>query len=191
MLTKVLKMDIIQTNIKDLYLIEPKIFRDDRGYFYESFSQREFDEKIGKIHFVQENQSKSKYGVIRGLHFQLNSKAQSKLVRCVQGRILDVAVDLREDSPTFLQYFSVELSEENNKQLFIPKGFAHGFSTLSDTAILQYKCDEFYAPGHEGAILWSDPKLAINWGLSAEDTVVSPKDGIAPSLEQYLKTRAF
>lgn len=169
-------MNIIQTEIKGVVIIEPKIFGDDRGYFFESFSQREFEEKVAKTTFVQDNESKSRYGVLRGLHFQKEPYAQSKLVRVVKGRVLDVAVDIREGSPTFGKHVSVDLSGENKRQLFIPRGFAHGFVVLSEEAIFLYKCDNYYAPDSEGGILWNDPKLKIDWRIPAEDIILSEKD---------------
>lgn len=175
-------MEIINTAIPGVIILEPDIFCDDRGYFFESFSEREFKEKVGDIRFVQDNESLSRYGVVRGLHFQKPPFEQSKLVRVVKGRVLDVVVDLRRDSAFFGKHLAVELSEENHRQLFVPRGFAHGFSVLSDEALLQYKCDNFYACGSEGAILWNDPDLAIDWGIPVEDAVLSPKDRTNPLL---------
>ena len=169
-------MNVIKTDIEGVVIIEPTIFKDDRGYFFESFSQREFNEKVAPIVFVQDNESKSSYGVIRGLHFQKPPYAQSKLVRCVKGRVLDVAVDIREGSPTYGQWVSCELNEDNHRQFFIPQGFAHGFSVLSDEAVFQYKCDNFYNKESEGAILWCDPELNINWKIYHEDVIISDKD---------------
>jgi dTDP-4-dehydrorhamnose 3,5-epimerase len=169
-------MNVIKTKIEGVVIIEPKIFKDDRGYFYESFNQKEFDEKVCKTVFVQDNQSKSSYGVIRGLHFQKPPHAQSKLVRCIKGRVLDVAVDIRKGSPTFGQYVSVELTEDNHLQFFIPRGFAHGFSVLSEEAVFQYKCDNFYAPESEGAIIWNDPEINVDWRVPEEEVRVSEKD---------------
>jgi dTDP-4-dehydrorhamnose 3,5-epimerase len=169
-------MNVIKTKIEGVVIIEPKIFKDDRGYFYESFNQKEFDEKVCKTVFVQDNQSKSSYGVIRGLHFQKPPHAQSKLVRCIKGRVLDVAVDIRKGSPTFGQYVSVELTEDNHLQFFIPRGFAHGFSVLSEEAVFQYKCDNFYAPESEGGIAWNDPKIGIDWKIPVKDIILSDKD---------------
>lgn len=169
-------MNVIKTALEGVYIIEPRIFSDDRGYFFESFSQREFDEKIAPIKFVQDNESKSTFGVVRGLHFQRPPHAQSKLVRVVKGRVLDVAVDIRPDSPTFGQHVAVELSDENHRQFFIPQGFAHGFAVLSDEAIFQYKCDNFYAPQSEGAIIWNDPQLAIDWKIDPDKIILSHKD---------------
>lgn len=156
-------MNVIKTDIEGVVIIEPKLFEDSRGYFFESFSQKEFNEKVANINFVQDNESKSSYGVIRGLHFQKPPYAQSKLVRCVRGKVLDVALDIREGSPTYGKHVAVELSEDNHRQLFIPKGFAHGFSVLSDEAIFQYKCDEFYHPEAEGGISLLDDSLGIDW----------------------------
>lgn len=179
-------MNIIETEIKGVYIIEPKIFGDNRGYFFESFSQREFESVIGPVTFVQDNQSRSSYGVVRGLHFQRPPHAQAKLVRVVKGKVLDVAVDLRNDSPTFGKYVAVELSDENHRQVFIPKGFAHGFSVLSEEAVFQYKCDEYYAPESEAAIAWDDQDLNIDWKVPAEDVVLSAKDRNHPSLKDYI-----
>ena len=156
-------MNVIKTDIEGVVIIEPKLFEDSRGYFFESFSQKEFNEKVANINFVQDNESKSSYGVIRGLHFQKPPYAQSKLVRCVRGKVLDVALDIREGSPTYGKHVAVELSEDNHRQLFIPKGFAHGFSVLSDEAVFQYKCDEFYHPEAEGGISLLDDSLGIDW----------------------------
>lgn len=169
-------MKIIRTNIEGLLIIEPTIFEDSRGYFMESFSQKEFQKIVGKIDFVQENESKSKYGVVRGLHFQQGEYAQAKLVRVVIGSVLDVAVDIRVGSPTFGQHLAIELSEDNKRQLFIPRGFAHGFSVLSEEAIFQYKCDNYYNPQSEGAILWNDPQLNIDWKIPQENILLSDKD---------------
>ena len=169
-------MEIVKTDIEGVVIIEPKVFGDARGYFFESFSQREFDEKIGKIDFVQDNESKSCYGVLRGLHFQNPPYSQAKLVRCVRGRVLDVAVDIRKGSPTYGKYVAVELSEDNHKTLFIPRGFAHGFSVLSETAVFQYKCDNYYAPQSEGALQWDDKDLNINWLISENNVILSEKD---------------
>lgn len=179
-------MNIVETEIKGVFIIEPKVFGDNRGYFFESFSQREFESVIGPVTFVQDNQSKSSYGVVRGLHFQKPPHAQAKLVRVVKGKVLDVAVDLREDSPTFGKYMAVELSDENHRQVFIPKGFAHGFSVLSEEAVFQYKCDEYYAPESEAAIAWDDQGLNIDWKVPAEDVVLSAKDRNHPSLKDYI-----
>ena len=176
-------MNIIETDIKGLYVIEPKVFGDSRGYFFEAFSQREFEKVIGPVNFVQDNESKSSYGVVRGLHFQKGENAQAKLVRAVRGRVLDVAVDLREGSPTYGRHFAIELTEENHRQLFIPKGFAHGFSVLSEEAVFQYKCDAYYAPESEGAVAWDDPDLAIDWRIPADKVILSAKDSCHPRLK--------
>ena len=178
-------MEVIKTNIEGVVIIEPRIFKDDRGYFFESFSQREFEEKVCKTTFVQDNESKSSYGVLRGLHFQKPPFAQSKLVRVIKGAVLDVAVDIRKGSPTFGQYVSVELTGENHRQFFIPRGFAHGFSVLSEEVIFQYKCDNFYSPQSEGAIAWNDPDLNIDWRIPAEKVVLSEKDSKHPRLKDW------
>ena len=169
-------MKIIETAIEDVVIIEPRLFKDERGYFFESFSQREFEEKIRKISFVQDNESKSSYGVLRGLHFQKPPYAQSKLVRVIKGAVLDVAVDIRKGSPTFGKHGAVKLTEENHLQLFIPRGFAHGFSVLSQEVIFQYKCDNFYAPQSEGALAWDDSDLNINWRIPTNQIILSEKD---------------
>lgn len=169
-------MNIIKTDIEGVIIIEPRIFKDDRGYFFESFNQKEFEEKVCRTTFVQDNESKSSYGVLRGLHFQKPPFAQSKLVRVVKGAVLDVAVDIRVGSPTFGNYVAVELTGENHRQFFIPRGFAHGFSVLSEEVIFQYKCDNFYAPECEGAIAWDDPDLGIDWRLPVNEVVLSEKD---------------
>ena len=178
-------MEIIKTNIEGVVIIEPRIFKDDRGYLFESFSQREFEEKVCKTTFVQDNESKSSYGVLRGLHFQKPPFAQSKLVRVIKGAVLDVAVDIRKGSLTFGQYVSVELTGENHRQFFIPRGFAHGFSVLSEEVIFQYKCDNFYSPQSEGAIAWNDPDLNIDWRIPAEKVVLSEKDSKHPRLKDW------
>ena len=157
-------------------IIEPRVFEDARGYFFESFSQREFDEKVRKINFVQDNESMSQYGVMRGLHFQRPPFTQSKLVRCTKGAVLDVAVDIRKGSPTYGQHVAVELSEENRRQFFVPKGFAHGFSVLSDVAVFQYKCDEFYHPEADGGISILDESLGIDWRIPTDKAILSEKD---------------
>lgn len=182
-------MEVIKTDIEGVVIIEPKIFGDARGYFYESFNAAEFESKTGvKTTFVQDNQSKSSYGVLRGLHFQKPPYAQSKLVRVVQGCVVDVAVDIRKGSPTFGKYVAVELSDENHRQLFIPRGFAHGFIVKSPTAIFQYKCDNLYAPQAEGAIAWDDTEIGIDWGVDTNDILLSEKDKHHPTLAeaQYL-----
>ena len=178
-------MTVLETSIDGLLIIEPRVFEDSRGYFFESWSQREFDRLIGHIDFVQDNESRSSYGVVRGLHFQKPPFTQAKLVRCTRGRVLDVAVDLRKGSPTFLQHVAVELSEENRRQFFIPKGFAHGFSVLSETAVFQYKCDEFYHPEADSGIQLLDPRLGIDWMVPEEDMILSEKDRLrAPVTEE-------
>ena len=177
-------MNVIKTDIEGVVIIEPKVFGDSRGYFFESYSQRDFDAAVGQVRFVQDNESKSCYGVVRGLHFQKPPFAQSKLVRAVKGSVLDVAVDIRAGSPTFGKHVAVELSEENRRQLFIPKGFAHGFAVLSEEAVFQYKCDSFYAPGSEGAIAWDDPTLGIDWRIPLNKVILSEKDKHHPSLSK-------
>ena len=177
-------MEVIRTAIDGPVIIEPRIFRDDRGYFFESFSEREFREKVADVHFVQDNESRSCYGVIRGLHFQKPPFAQAKLVRVIKGSVLDVAVDIRRGSPTFGRYVAVELTGDNHRQFFIPRGFAHGFSVLSDEVVFQYKCDSFYAPQSEGAIAWDDPDLAIDWRIPADRAILSEKDRRHPRLKE-------
>lgn len=169
-------MEVIQTSIDGVVILEPKVFRDARGYFFESFSQREFEEKVRKINFVQDNESMSSYGVIRGLHFQRPPFTQSKLVRCVKGRVLDVAVDIRKGSPTYGHHVAVELSEWNHRQFFVPRGFAHGFSVLSEIAVFQYKCDNFYTQEADGGISIKDETLGINWQIPVEKAILSEKD---------------
>lgn len=169
-------MKITTTAIEGVVILEPKVFGDERGYFFESFSQREFEEKVCKTTFVQDNESSSRYGVLRGLHFQKPPHAQAKLVRVVKGKVLDIAVDIRKGSPTFGHHVSIELSGENKRQLFIPRGFAHGFAVLSNEVVFQYKCDRYYVPHSEGGILWNDPALGIDWKLPAEDVILSEKD---------------
>lgn len=177
-------MEVIRTEIEGVVIIEPRIFRDERGYFYESFSAKEFAEKVSPdTVFVQDNQSCSSYGVVRGLHFQKPPHAQAKLVRVIEGRVLDVAVDIRKGSPTYGKHVAVELTGENHRQLFIPRGFAHGFAVLSPTALFQYKCDSFYAPQSEGAVIWNDPALGIEWWIPAEDIILSEKDKRHPLLK--------
>lgn len=177
-------MNIIPTFIDGLYIIEPKIFPDPRGYFFESYSKKDFDGLIGPVDFVQDNESSSCYGVVRGLHFQKGEHAQAKLVRCVEGTVLDVAVDIRRGSPTFGKWFSVELSGENHRQFFLPKGMAHGFAVLSERAIFQYKCDSPYCPDSEGAIAWNDPDLGIDWRIPQDKVILSPKDSNHPLLRE-------
>lgn len=184
-------MNIIKTAIEGLVIIEPRLFRDDRGYFFESFNQIEFETKVCKTTFVQDNESKSNYGVIRGLHFQKPPFAQSKLVRVVKGAVLDVAVDIRKGSPTFGNYVSVELTEDNHRQFFIPRGFAHGFSVLSENAIFQYKCDNFYHSECEGKIAWNDMDLNISWRIPLEDIVLSSKDKDALPLKEVCSNMIF
>lgn len=169
-------MEIIKTGIEGLLILEPRIFQDARGYFFESFSQREFEEKVGPVHFVQDNESMSTYGVMRGLHFQRPPYTQTKLVRCVSGRVLDVAVDIRQGSPTYGQHVAVELTAENHRQFFIPKGFAHGFAVLSETAVFQYKCDEFYHPEADAGISILDDSLGIDWRIPMDKAILSDKD---------------
>lgn len=179
-------MKVRKTDIQDLLVIEPEIYGDSRGYFFESFSKKKFEAATGvQADFVQDNESKSAYGVIRGLHFQKDPHAQAKLVRVVRGKVLDVAVDLRPDSPTYGRYHAEELSEDNHLQMFIPKGFAHGFSVLSDEAVLQYKCDGYYNPESEGGIAWNDPDLNIDWGIPAEKVILSAKDKDRQTLKEY------
>jgi dTDP-4-dehydrorhamnose 3,5-epimerase len=178
-------MKLINTDIEGVYIIEPRLFKDERGYFFEAFSERKFAELTGiKTRFVQDNESRSSVGVVRGLHFQLPPHAQSKLVRVVRGAILDVAVDIRRGSPTFGRYVAVELSEHNHRQLFIPRGFAHGFSVLEGDAIVEYKCDNYYAPEAEGAIRWDDLTLAIDWHTTNNEAIVSAKDKLNPMFEE-------
>ena len=178
-------MEVIKTELEGVVIIEPKIFRDARGYFFESFSQKEFEEKVRKIAFVQDNESMSSYGVMRGLHFQLPPFTQSKLVRCVKGKVLDVAVDIRKGSPTFGKHVSVELSEDNHRQFFVPRGFAHGFAVLSETAVFQYKCDNFYTPQADGGISILDDSLGIDWKLPTDKVILSEKDTKHPLLKDF------
>ncbi len=175
-------MEVIKTEIDGVVIIEPRIFKDDRGYFYESFSQREFEEKVCRTTFVQDNQSKSSYGVVRGLHFQKPPYSQSKLVRCIKGVVLDVAVDIRKGSPTFGKYVAVELTEDNHRQFFVPRGFAHGFAVLSEEAVFQYKCDNFYNKESEGSVAWNDPQLGIDWRIPAEKVLLSEKDKLSKTV---------
>lgn len=178
-------MEVIKTDIEGVVIIEPRIFEDARGYFFESFSQREFEEKVGKVVFVQDNESKSSYGVMRGLHFQRPPFTQSKLVRCVKGAVLDVAVDLRKGSPTYGKHVAVELTEDNHRQFFIPQGFAHGFAVLSDEAVFQYKCDNFYAPQADGGISILDESLGIDWKIPTDKAILSEKDTKHPMLKDF------
>lgn len=177
-------MKAIKTEIPGVVLLEPEVFGDARGYFMERFSQRQFDELVGPVRFVQDNESKSRYGVVRGLHFQKGEYAQAKLVSVVRGRVLDVAVDIRRGSPTFGRHVAAELSGENHRQLFIPRGFAHGFAVLSGEAVFQYKCDNYYDPANEGGIAWDDPALGIDWRLPADAVVLSEKDRRRPTLAE-------
>ena len=169
-------MKVIKTDIEGVVIIEPEVFGDSRGYFMESFSQGAFEREVAPVRFVQDNRSYSRYGVVRGLHYQREPYAQSKLVSCVVGRVLDVAVDIREGSPTYGKHVAVELSAENHRQLFIPKGFAHGFAVLSEEVLFEYKCDEFYHPEAECGIAWNDPRIGIDWRLPKEDVILSAKD---------------
>lgn len=178
-------MKVIKTSLDGVVIIEPHVFLDSRGYFFESFSLREFEEKVQKINFVQDNESMSSYGVMRGLHFQKPPFTQSKLVRCVKGAVLDVAVDIRRGSPTYGEHVAVELTEKNHRQLFIPRGFAHGFAVLSDVAIFQYKCDNFYAPQADGGISIKDDSLGIDWIIPIQNAVLSEKDTKHPLLKDF------
>ena len=169
-------INVIKTDIEGVVIIEPKVFGDSRGYFFESWSQKDFDESVRPIKFVQDNESMSTYGVMRGLHFQRPPFTQSKLVRCVKGAVLDVAVDIRKGSPTYGQHVAVELTEDNHRQFFVPRGFAHGFAVLSETAVFQYKCDNFYAPQADGGISILDDSLGIDWKIPTEKAILSDKD---------------
>ena len=174
-------MKIKDTPLKDCYIIEPSVFQDDRGYFYEKFNEKKFEDLTGlNGHFVQDNISKSSYGVLRGLHLQKGEDAQAKLVSCLHGKVFDVAVDLRKDSPSFGKWFGIELTEENKLQLYVPRGFAHGFSVLSETAVFSYKCDNFYNKSAEGSVLWNDEDLKIDWQLPLDDVLLSDKDKVSP-----------
>ena len=177
-------MEVIKTAIDGVVIIEPKVFGDHRGYFFESFSESRFNELVRETRFVQDNESKSRYGVLRGLHFQKPPYAQSKLVRVVKGAVLDVAVDIRKGSPTFGQHVAVELTEGNHRQFFVPRGFAHGFVVLTDEVIFQYKCDNYYHPGSEGGIAWNDPTIGMNWGVAEADIILSEKDRQNPTLAE-------
>ncbi len=178
-------MPFFETGIADLVLFEPTIWEDDRGYFFESFNDRTFREFGIRTHFVQDNQARSVKGVLRGLHYQIEPFAQAKLVRVLQGAVLDVAVDIRPDSPTYGRHFSVELSAENKRQLFVPRGFAHGYIVLSETAEFFYKCDNFYSKAHEGGIIYNDPQLGIDWQLSEAEILLSEKDRVLPHFQQH------
>ena len=175
-------MEYIETAIKGVFIIEPRVFSDTRGYFMEAWKKTDFEEHIGKVDSIQDNESKSTYGVLRGLHYQKGGYAQAKLVRVIKGKVLDVAVDIRKSSPTFGQHIMVELSEENKRQFFIPRGFAHGFLVLSDEAVFTYKVDNVYAPQQEAGIRWNDPDLNIQWPINQKDVVTSEKDLNAPPL---------
>ena len=178
-------MKVKSTPLKNCYIIEPTVFEDDRGYFYEKFNEQKFEQLTGMNgHFVQDNVSKSSYGVLRGLHLQKGDMAQAKLVSCLEGRVWDVAVDLREDSPTFGQWFGVELSAENRLQFYIPRGFAHGFSVLSPTAVFAYKCDNFYNKESEGGIIWNDAEFGIDWKLPMSDIILSEKDKVQKTFQE-------
>ncbi|MBR5661950.1 MAG: dTDP-4-dehydrorhamnose 3,5-epimerase [Bacteroidales bacterium] len=177
-------MNVIKTDIEGVLILEPRVFEDPRGYFFESFNLRDFEAHVGHVDFVQDNESKSSYGVVRGLHFQRGEHCQAKLVRVVRGSVLDVAVDIRPGSPTFGKHVAVELTGENHRQLFLPRGMAHGFSVLSEEAVFQYKCDNFYCKEAEGAIAWDDPDLGIDWRVPADDVILSEKDSNHPRLSE-------
>lgn len=179
-------MEVKKTDIEGVYILKPRVFKDTRGYFFESFSKREFEETVGKVDFVQDNESCSTKGVIRGLHFQKPPYSQAKLVRCVAGKVMDVAVDLRKGSPTYGKHVAVELSEENHLQFFIPKGFAHGFEVLSDVAIFQYKCDEYYHPEVEGGIDMFDEEIGIKWHTTPKEAILSEKDKKLTKLSDFI-----
>ena len=179
-------MKFIEQKIKGVWVIEPRVFNDARGYFMESYQQCEFEKYVGATNFIQDNESKSSRGVLRGLHYQTGDYAQAKLVRAIKGRVLDVAVDIRKSSPTFGQYVAVELTKENNKQLFVPRGFAHGFVVLSPEAIFTYKVDNVYAPQHEASIIWNDPTIGIDWGIKAEELILSEKDRTGKLLSEAI-----
>ena len=178
-------MNVIKTDIEGVVILEPRVFTDARGYFFESYNKKNFDELVGRVDFVQDNESCSSRGVMRGLHFQRPPHTQAKLVRCVRGSVLDVAVDIRKGSPTYGQYVSCLLTEHNHRQFFIPRGFAHGFAVLSDTAIFQYKCDNYYCPEADGGISIFDPSLGIDWGISFEEAILSDKDKKHPLLSEF------
>ncbi len=177
-------MKVIVTEIPEVLIFEPDVFGDHRGYFFESFRQDIFEKHVGKIQFVQDNQSKSGYGVLRGLHFQKPPFTQAKLVQCLKGEVLDIAVDIRMCSPTYGKHVAVKLSEENHRQLYIPRGFAHGFAVLSEEAVFSYKCDNYYNPEADGGVAWDDPQINIDWILSPDDIKLSEKDKKQPSLTQ-------
>lgn len=176
-------MNFIKTDIEGLVIIEPRVFEDERGYFFESYNEAEFYANGIDCHFVQDNQSKSSYGVVRGLHCQLGKHAQAKLIRVLEGKILDVAVDIRKDSPTFGQYFSIEISADNRRQLYIPRGFLHGFSVLSETAVVLYKCDNLYCKSSEFGVRYDDPEIGIDWQIPTDKIITSEKDRLANRLE--------
>ncbi len=178
-------MNIIKTALEGVVIIEPRVFEDPRGYFFESFSERDFNTQVREVRFVQDNESMSGYGVMRGLHFQRPPFTQSKLVRCVKGAVLDVAVDIRKGSPTYGRHVAVELTEDNHRQFFVPRGFAHGFAVLSDTAIFQYKCDNFYAPQADGGISILDDSLGIDWRIPTDKAILSEKDTKHPLLKDF------
>lgn len=178
-------MKLISTEIEGVFIIEPRLFQDDRGYFFESYSEKDFNREVREIHFVQDNESKSSYGVMRGLHFQRPPFTQSKLVRCVKGAVLDVAVDIRKGSPTYGQHVAVELTEDNHRQFFIPRGFAHGFAVLSPEAVFQYKCDNFYHPEADGGISILDSSLGIDWRIPTDHAILSEKDTRHPLLKDF------
>ena len=177
-------MNIIKTDIDGVVIIEPKVFGDHRGYFFESFSERDFNAQVREVKFVQDNESKSCYGVLRGLHFQKPPHAQSKLVRVVKGAVLDVAVDIRKGSPTFGKHVAVEMTEDNHRQFFVPRGFAHGFAVLSDEAVFQYKCDNFYNKESEGSVAWNDPQLGIDWRIPFDKVLLSEKDKLSKNIAE-------
>lgn len=178
-------MNVIKTAIEGVVIIVPRMFKDARGYFFESFSQREFDEKVRKVSFVQDNESMSVYGVMRGLHFQRPPFTQSKLVRCVKGAVLDVALDIRKGSSTYGEHVAVELTEDNHRQFFVPRGFAHGFAVLSQTAVFQYKCDNFYVPEADGGVSIVDSSLSIDWKIDADKALLSEKDAKHALLKDF------
>lgn len=178
-------MKVIDTAIEDVKILEPRVFEDARGYFFESYNKKVFDEEVCKVDFVQDNESMSSRGVLRGLHFQRPPFTQAKLVRCVRGRVIDVAVDIRKGSPTYGQHVAVELTETNHRQFFVPRGFAHGFAVLSDIAVFQYKCDNYYAPDYDGGISIIDTSLEIAWGMNLEDALLSEKDKHHPLFAEF------
>ena len=184
-------MKFLKTDITGVVIIEPTVFSDNRGYFLESFNKKNFEDKIGKIDFVQDNESKSSRGVLRGLHFQTPPFAQAKLVRCIKGSVLDVVVDIRKGSPTYGKHISIELSEDNKKQLYIQRGFAHGFAVLSESAIFAYKVDNIYAPECDAGILWNSPELKIQWGVNTDDLLISKKDSKLPSFSEFKSPFTF